>query len=84
MASIKATHETMKLLTNRPLFFRKVPFKSLTDAMDATRRGEVWGVVHFGQNFTDELVVRQADGNHADNETILASRIAITLDWSSE
>lgn len=52
--------------------------------MDATRRGEVWGVVHFGQNFTDELVVRQADGNHADNETILASRIAITLDWSSE
>jgi hypothetical protein len=61
----------------------QVPFKSLSDAIDATKRGEVWGVVHFGQNFTDELVVRQADGNHADNETILASRIAITLDWSS-
>ncbi|XP_046646482.1 ABC transporter G family member 20-like isoform X3 [Daphnia pulicaria] len=62
----------------------QVPFKSLSDAIDATKRGEVWGVVHFGQNFTDELVVRQADGNHADNETILASRIAITLDWSNQ
>ncbi len=62
----------------------QVPFKSLSDALDATKRGEVWGVVHFGQNFTDELVVRQSDGNYADNETIIASRISITLDWSSE
>ena len=65
-------------------FFAQVPFQSLSDALDATRRGEVWGVVHFGQNFTDELVVRQSDGNYADNETIIASRISITLDWSSE
>ena len=56
----------------------------MDDAIEATRRGEVWGVIHFGQNFTDELVVRQSDGNSADNETIVNSRISITLDWSSK
>lgn len=56
----------------------------MEDAISATRRGEVWGVIHFGPDFTDELVVRQSDGNHADNATIINSRISITLDWSSK
>jgi hypothetical protein len=61
----------------------QVPFQSVSEALDAVKRGKVWGVVHFPQNFTDELVVRRADGKFADKETILASRIAITLDSSS-
>nr|QBM06389.1 ATP-binding cassette sub-family H-like protein 1 [Daphnia magna] len=62
----------------------QVPFQSVAEALDATKRGNVWGVVHFGKDFTDELVVRQADGNYADNETIRASRVAITLDESNQ
>jgi hypothetical protein len=62
----------------------QVPFESVPEALDAVKRGKVWGVVHFAQNFTDELVVRRADGIFADKETILASRITITLDSSSE
>jgi hypothetical protein len=65
-------------------FYLQVPFQSVSDALDAVKRGKVWGVVHFAQNFTDELVVRRADGKFADKETILASRVAITLDSSSE
>jgi hypothetical protein len=61
----------------------QVPFQSVSEALDAVKIGKVWGVVHFPQNFTDELVVRRADGKFADKETILASRIAITLDSSS-
>nr|QST15012.1 ABCH-like protein [Diaphanosoma celebensis] len=62
----------------------QVPFKQLDAAVEATRRGEVWGVIHFPQNFTDELVVRQSDGNDADNETIMASQIGVRLDWSNQ
>lgn len=65
-------------------YFSKVPYTNYTEALEATRRGDVWGVIHFGQNFTDELVVRQSDGNSADNETILASQIGVSLDWSSK
>ena len=61
-----------------------MPFSNYSEALEATRNGEVWGVIHFGQNFTDELVVRQSDGNDADNETIIGSRISISLDWSSK
>ena len=62
---------------------QQVPFDDFDKAIEATRMGQVWGVVHFSQNFTDELVVRQSDGNYADNATIEASRIGISLDWSS-
>jgi hypothetical protein len=43
----------------------------------------VWGVVHFGRNFTDEKMVRQSDGSAASNETIIGSRIGVTMDFSS-
>ena len=61
----------------------QVPFKNYSEALQATANGEVWGVIHFGAQFTDELVVRQSAGNDADNETIQNSRISISLDWSS-
>ncbi|EFX84768.1 ABC protein, subfamily ABCH [Daphnia pulex] len=76
-----------------------VPFESVSEALPLRKnliklyeksyggRGEKWESVGrgpFPQNFTDELVVRRADGKFADKETILASRIAITLDSSSQ
>lgn len=61
----------------------QVPFDDHEKALEATRMGEVWGVIHFHKDFTDELMVRQSDGNYADNDTIENSRIGISLDWSS-
>lgn len=71
-------------LFNVTLCCSKVPYENLNEALEATKRGEVWGVIHFGLNFTDELVVRQGDGSAAQNETILASRINVYLDYSGE
>lgn len=62
----------------------QIPYTNYTEALEATRRGDVWGVIHFGQNFTDELMVRQADGSHVDNATLQASSIGVSLDWSSK
>ena len=52
--------------------------------MEAARQGIVWGVVHFPQNFTDELVVRQSDGKFVDFDTIIGSQVNVSLDWSSK
>ena len=62
----------------------QVPYTNLEKAMEAARQGLVWGVVHFPQNFTDELVVRQSDGKHTDFETIIGSQVNVSLDWSSK
>lgn len=56
----------------------------MSSAIEATRNGEVWGVVHFGKNFTDEIIVRQSDGSASSNETVIGSRIGVTMDFSSE
>lgn len=56
----------------------------MPSAIEATRNGEVWGVVHFGRNFTDEIIVRQSDGSASSNETVVGSRIGVTMDFSSE
>lgn len=52
--------------------------------MEAAKRGDVWGVVHLGQNFTDEIMVRQADGSASSNETIIGSQIGVSMDYSSK
>ena len=62
----------------------QVPFTNVQEAMEAARQNLVWGVVHFPQNFTDELVVRQSDGKFADFATIIGSQVNVSLDWSSK
>jgi hypothetical protein len=44
----------------------------------------VWGVIHFGQNFTEEYEIRQSLGDSAKLDNILRSRISINIDSSSE
>ena len=61
----------------------KVPYSDYDRALEATKRGEVNGVIHFGQNFTDYLVVCQSERNGASYETIVGSQINISLDQSS-
>ena len=62
----------------------QVPFDNMSDALEAGRNGQVWGVIHFGQNFTEEYEIRQADGDLAKLENIFRSRISVTIDSSSE
>jgi hypothetical protein len=61
-----------------------VPFHNLDDAVEATRRGEVWGVIHIPQNFTEKLMSRQKFSITADNAAINGSQIGVRLDWSSK
>ena len=69
---------------NNNRFVLKVPYQSLSDAMDATRNGHVWGVVHFRQNFTDDLLARHYNGVSVSKQTIADSQIGVTMDFSSE
>lgn len=52
--------------------------------MEALQNGYLSGVVHIGENFTDELKVRELDGPNVDISTIIGSQINVHLDWSSE
>jgi hypothetical protein len=75
--------ETLKKVLHNLWFKKKVPYSDYDRAIEAAKRGEVQGVVHFGQNFTDHLVVRQSERNDASYETIIGSQISISLDQSS-
>lgn len=62
----------------------KVPFENISDAMEAGKNGRVWGVVHFGHNFTEEFELRQTEGDSATVENIMRSRISVNMDSSSK
>lgn len=52
--------------------------------MKAAKDRRVWGVLKFGQNFTEQLVTRISSGiNDGELENIVASQIGIHLDESS-
>nr|CAH0113565.1 unnamed protein product [Daphnia galeata] len=62
----------------------QVPYDNVTDALAAGKNGEVWGVIQFGQNFTEEYEIRQLDGNSAELENIFRSRINVSIDSSNQ
>ena len=62
----------------------QVPFTNHSLAIEAAQRGDVWGVIHFTHNFTDEYISRENLGNGADLQTVIGSQIGVSLDWSSE
>jgi hypothetical protein len=55
----------------------------VSEALDAGRNGQVWGVIHFGHNFTGEFEIRQDAGDSATLENIIRSRISVNMDSSS-
>ena len=61
----------------------QVPYDNLSDALEAGRNGQVWGVIHFGHNFTEEFEIRQEAGDSATLENIIRSRISVNMDSSS-
>lgn len=52
--------------------------------MDAVKKGDVWGILYFTENFTDALVARMALGKDSDDETLDQSEIRVWLDMSSK
>ncbi|KZS17646.1 ABC protein, subfamily ABCH [Daphnia magna] len=62
----------------------QVPFENISDAMEAGKNGRVWGVVHFGHNFTEEFELRQTEGDSATVENIMRSRISVNMDSSNQ
>jgi hypothetical protein len=59
----------------------QVPYDNLSDALEAGRNGQVWGVIHFGRNFTEEFEMRE---DSISKENIIGRQINITMDSSSE
>ena len=55
----------------------------MSEALEAGRNGQVWGVIHFGHNFTEEFEIRQEAGDSATLENIIRSRITVNMDSSS-
>jgi hypothetical protein len=55
----------------------------VSEALEAGRNGQVWGVIHFGHNFTEEFEIRQEAGDSATLENIIRSRITVNMDSSS-
>jgi hypothetical protein len=55
----------------------------VSEALEAGRNGQVWGVIHFGHNFTGEFEIRQEAGDSATLENIIRSRITVNMDSSS-
>ena len=62
----------------------QIPYENVSEAMDAGKNGRVWGVIHFGRNFTEEFEIRQSEGDSANLENIIRSRISINMDSSSK
>ncbi|XP_057369454.1 ABC transporter G family member 20-like [Daphnia carinata] len=62
----------------------QVPYANVSDALEAGRKGQVWGVVHFGWNFSKEFEMRESDGNAAELANIIGSQIGINMDSSNQ
>jgi hypothetical protein len=61
-----------------------VPYSNYSEALKATQERKVYGVIHFGKNFTDQLKLWEYEGQSSSLATILARRISVTLDWAGE
>lgn len=62
----------------------QVPYDNVSKALEAGRNGQVWGVIHFEHNFTQEYEIRQDAGDSATLENIIRSRISVNMDTTSE
>ncbi len=62
----------------------KIPFQNYEEAEKAAKDGEVWGIIKFGGNFTEQLISRISTSlNDGDLQNIAASQVGIHLDESS-
>ncbi|XP_077995446.1 ABC transporter G family member 20-like [Glandiceps talaboti] len=62
----------------------QVAVSHMDDAIDGVKQGHYWGIIHMGQNFSQDLIARYEQGLHVDNATINGSSIKVTLDMTNE
>ncbi|XP_057380012.1 ABC transporter G family member 20-like [Daphnia carinata] len=62
----------------------QIPYDNVADALQAGKDNEVWGFLHFGHNFTEEFELRQTDGDSANLENIIRSRINVKMDSTNQ
>ncbi|XP_046651593.1 ABC transporter G family member 20-like [Daphnia pulicaria] len=89
ICSSNTTDCTYSMLSCRYLRYIKdniiqVPYDNVSEALEAGRNGQVWGVIHFGHNFTGEFEIRQEAGDSATLENIIRSRITVNMDSSNQ
>ncbi|EFX79372.1 ABC protein, subfamily ABCH [Daphnia pulex] len=89
ICSSNTTDCTYSMLSCRYLHYIKdkiiqVPYDNVSEALEAGRNGQVWGVIHFGHNFTKEFQIRQEAGDSATLENIIRSRISVNIDSSNQ
>lgn len=63
----------------------KIEFRDFFEAENALDKRQVWGLIHFGKEFSKTWLLRRAMANkYANLETITGSQITVTLDWSNK
>ncbi|XP_022701989.1 ABC transporter G family member 20-like isoform X5 [Varroa jacobsoni] len=60
------------------------PYADLDEALASVERGETWGVIHIGHNYSTALQYRFLLGIEADNETIEESTVDIYMDMTNQ
>ncbi|XP_064485038.1 ABC transporter G family member 20-like isoform X3 [Ornithodoros turicata] len=62
----------------------QVRYKDLESAIGSVKKGETWGVISIGSNFSTALQYRFLLGVDADNKTIQESSINVYLDMTNQ
>ncbi|OQR77411.1 ABC transporter G family member 20-like, partial [Tropilaelaps mercedesae] len=60
------------------------PYADLDEALASVERGETWGVIHIGHNYSTALQYRFLLGIEADNDTIQESTVDIYMDMTNQ
>lgn len=63
---------------------RQVKYDNLTSAIEAVRRGKVWGAIHIPDKYSQNLQSRLIMGEEVTNETISNGTIRVYPDLTSE
>jgi len=67
-----------------PYLVHQNKFENFSDAIDAVKRGEMWGVLHIKDRFSLNLQRRLILGENVDNQTIEDSTIKVYPDLTNQ
>ncbi|XP_069115666.1 ABC transporter G family member 20-like isoform X2 [Argopecten irradians] len=62
----------------------KVMFSDLNSARHCVEKGEAWGLMTIGQNFTMDLITRFSNATDVSNQTLDGSTIKLYLDMTNQ
>ncbi|OWF47833.1 ABC transporter G family member 20 [Mizuhopecten yessoensis] len=62
----------------------KVMFSDLGSARHCVEKGEAWGLMTIGENFTQDLITRFSNSSHVSNSTLDGGTIKLYLDMTNQ